>query len=170
VKVHHGYLRKFLRYMKKLTLTLLYTVVCILTSFANNDEGRGTIRGKVTTANGEPAASVTVLLKSTKRGAATDENGYFEFKKLKPENYTLQISLTGHESLEQNIELKENQAVDLNFQLQLSGKQLYEVIVVGGKNKFGKKESNYSSKLPLTYIENPQVYIQSFPRNYYRNR
>lgn len=142
----------------KATLRILLICLFPLLSIANNDEGYGSIKGKVLTNDNAPAAAVTVLIKSTKKGTITDENGIFEFRKLKAGAYVLQISLTGYNSIEQTVTVEVNKTVSLDFTLQLSDKQLYEVTVSGGKNKFARKESNYSSRMPLGYLENPQVY------------
>jgi iron complex outermembrane receptor protein len=44
------------------------------------------------------------------------------------------------------------------IQLKVSGRQLQEVVVSGGRNKFARNSSDYVAKMPLKNIENPQVY------------
>ena len=142
--------------MKKIIQWLL--VLMPVVSFANNEDGTGSIKGSVTTNDNKKAADVTVVIKNTSKGAITDDNGDFEFSKLKVGTYTLQISLTGYETMEQNITVEENKTASLSFQLKLSDRQLQEVIIITGKNKFAKKESDYIARMPLKNLENPQSY------------
>lgn len=146
--------------LKRNKLTILFVLLFSAAGFfarAANDPG-GTIKGKVTTNDNKVAADVTVLIKGTNKGTITDENGVFEFRKLTAGTYTLQISLTGYETLEQSIDVEDGKSAALILQLQLSDKQLQEVIVTAGVNKFAKSRSEYVAKLPLKNLENPQTY------------
>lgn len=119
----------------------------------------GVIRGKVTTSDGKPAESVSVLIKEKKQGVVTDDQGQFEFQRLTPGEYTVVISYTGHEEQEKTVNVNDDKQPELvSFQLKASSGELQEVIVVSGRSKFGKKESGYVARLPLKNIENPQVY------------
>lgn len=59
---------------KKISLTLLLSMLCLVT-FAQKD-----VTGIVTDSNGEPMIGVTVKVKGTSTGAATDLNGNFTLK------------------------------------------------------------------------------------------
>ncbi|MBS1567445.1 MAG: TonB-dependent receptor, partial [Bacteroidetes bacterium] len=129
-------------------------------SFANPliaDDGGG-IRGTVTTSDGKPAADVTVTIKKLRRSVLTDDNGVFLFKRLAPGNYEIEITLVGHEPFRKSIVVEDGKTADLPVQLQLSDRQLDEVTVTVGSNKFNKKETDDIARLPLKNIENPQVY------------
>jgi iron complex outermembrane receptor protein len=118
----------------------------------------GTIRGTITTNDGQPAAYVSVQIKDKNRGAVTDNKGEFVFRKMQPGHYTIEVSLIGYTSDEQRVEVKGGQTSTVVLQLKLSDTQLNEVSVIGVKNKLGSKESDYIARLPLKNIENPQVY------------
>jgi len=49
----------------------------------HEENGFGTIKGTVYTADEQPASYVTVLIKNIGRGTVTDGNGNFEIKKNK---------------------------------------------------------------------------------------
>src|SRR5688500_14552556 len=118
----------------------------------------GIIKGTVTTNDGKPAADVTVLLKDHNNSDITNYNGAFKFNKIKTGIYTLQISLIGYETLEQEVSVIENNTAELALQLTLSDKQLQEVIVISNRSQLFAKQTNYVAKMPLKNLENPQVY------------
>lgn len=160
-----------------------------------DEENTGTIKGKVTTADGQPAASVTIRLKSldgsgagepagAKSAAAegdavksaaersttaerpmaaekftmTDEDGLFSLRSLRPGNYAVEISLTGYATAIQSVTIERHKETTISIRLQLSGKQLQEVVVTGDRNKYTRQRSDYVARMPLNNIENPQVY------------
>lgn len=124
----------------------------------NGSDKNGTVRGTVTTADGKPAEAVTVVLKNTKKSTVTDEKGEFIISNVKPGAYTLQVTLVGYGSKEENITVAEDKTVHTTVALALSNEQLEEVVVNTGRSKFAKKESDYVARLPLKNLENPQAY------------
>ena len=65
-------------------LVFLFLPLLLATySFAQKNE-YGSIKGVVSTSDGKPAGSVTVVIKNTKIGTITNDDGSFEFKKIKP--------------------------------------------------------------------------------------
>jgi len=118
----------------------------------------GQIKGTVTTSDGQMASDVFVVLKNSKYTTSTNEYGAFEFNRVKANTYTLEISLTGYETLLQEITVTANNTSNLNLQLTVSNKQLKEVIITNSRSKAFPKQSTYVSKMPLKNIENPQVY------------
>lgn len=143
---------------RSISSLLFLLAICIFsTNHAFAQPNTGTIKGTVTTNDGKPAGDVSVVLKDTKKGAATNEKGAFEINKLKQGQYTLQISLTGYQTLERVVEVAAAKVAELNLELQLSNQQLQEVIVTSSRNK-QPKTSVYVAKMPLKNIENPQVY------------
>ncbi|WP_456314260.1 TonB-dependent siderophore receptor [Pseudomonas shirazensis] len=118
----------------------------------------GQIKGTITTSDGQMASDVFVVLKNSKYTTSTNEYGAFEFNRVKANTYTLEISLTGYETLLQEITVTANNTSNLNLQLTVSNKQLKEVIITNSRSKAFPKQSTYVSKMPLKNIENPQVY------------
>ncbi|MDH7460374.1 TonB-dependent receptor [Chitinophagaceae bacterium 26-R-25] len=142
-------------------ITILSTACLLLFAFlfahAGGNENGVTIKGKVTTADNKPAAYVTVIMRGTNKSAITDDDGGFSFFNIAPGTYELEVSLVGHTPATHQVKV-EDKDVHMNIQLTTSSKELQEVIVVGGRNKFTKKTSDYVSKMPLKNMENPQVY------------
>jgi len=108
--------------MKNLLLLVLGMIGAISNGFAQKNTG--TIKGTVTTSDGKPGESVSVQLKDKRRGEITNEKGVFEFNKLQPGSYTLSITFTGYEALEQQVEVAANQTATVSFQLKTSNKEL----------------------------------------------
>ncbi|OMQ08802.1 TonB-dependent receptor [[Flexibacter] sp. ATCC 35103] len=143
-----------LRLPKFIYLIIVFFALTTLSAQQNN----GKIKGTITTSDGEMAVGVNIILKDSKYGTISNEDGAFEFNRVKANTYTLQVSLTGYETLEQEITVSANETSMLNLQLKVSNKQLKEVIITNNRAKLFPKQSNYVSKMPLKNIENPQVY------------
>ncbi len=124
----------------------------------NTEGNNGVIKGRITTSDGKPAAFVMVQLKGTKKGAQSDEDGAFTLRGVLAGNYTLEVSLVGYEALEQTIAVEADKTTLVALKLDVSEKQLQEVVVTGGTNKFAGKQSDYVARLPLKNLENAQVY------------
>ncbi|HEY1192696.1 TonB-dependent receptor, partial [Flavobacterium sp.] len=142
------------------------TLICIFfhafTIQAHQNFGK--IIGNVTTSDGDPAPFVNVVLKGTKLGTITNEDGVFEFHKVKPGNYNVLVSLTGYETTEQEISVNENTTTPISLQIKASNKELQEVIVTSDRKKMAAKESQYIARMPLKNLENPQVYSVINPK------
>lgn len=138
---------KHLKYLSALFIFAISTV---------SAQQNGKIKGVITTSDGKPASDVNIILKDSKYGTTANEYGAFEFAKVKVNTYTLQVSLTGYETLEQEITVKESETTSLNLQLKVSNKELQEVII--SNNKMITKKTDYVARMPISNLENPQVY------------
>jgi TonB-dependent starch-binding outer membrane protein SusC len=107
-----------------LTYKMLENNLIVVLSSSENFQDIQVI-GKITGENGEPLSGVSVTLKGSSRGTATDSNGNFNITV--PQNGTLRISYVGY--LDQ--EIKVNSQAQLNIQLKPAANQMNEVIVVG---------------------------------------
>ncbi|WP_142688615.1 TonB-dependent receptor [Chitinophaga polysaccharea] len=145
----------------KTYFTLQLLLILSVFSYARIPEGpddAGIVKGRVLTSDNQPASQVTILLGDKQKGAITNEQGEFIIRKVKPGNYTIRVSLVGHEPLLQNIQVEANKTTILELRLKASDKELQAITVTGSGNKFAKRESNYIARLPLKNLENPQVY------------
>lgn len=151
---------------KNQRITKFAFLLCLFFSvlIAQAQQNNGKIKGTVTTSDGDPASFVNVILKNTRFGTITNEYGAFEFNKVKSGNYTIQISLTGYETLEEELSVNENSTTQLSLQLKVSNKELQEVIVTSDRKKMASKESVYVARMPLKNLENPQVYSVINPK------
>jgi iron complex outermembrane receptor protein len=118
----------------------------------------GVIKGAVITSDGKPAASVTVVIRGTKRSTQTDDDGHFTLRNVSPGDYTLDVSLVGYESSARSVTVTEKRTAVVSLQLTLSQKQLEGVIVTAGRSRLTRAGSDDLAKTPLTNLENPQVY------------
>jgi iron complex outermembrane recepter protein len=144
--------------MKRISIILAF-IISVFSVLANDpDDGFGIIKGRVTTADGKPAPAVTVILKGTKKAAVTEENGTFSIHHVKSGNYDIEISQVGFETIVQPVQVDANKITAVSIQLKISSKELQEVVVTNGRNRFGTTSSDYVSKMPLKNMENPQVY------------
>jgi iron complex outermembrane recepter protein len=117
------------------------------------------IRGRVTTSDGSPAEAVTVGLQGSTQGTITDSQGRYVLERVQPGQYTLVVSALGLKSAEKTVDVVAGQSATLDFALAENAQQLREVVISGNRtNKFARKQSEYVSKMPLSNLENPQVY------------
>lgn len=147
-----------MKYSTVKTYRFLFTIsflFSVFSSFAQQNFGK--IKGIITTSDGDPAAGVNVILKNSKYGTTTNDDGSFELNRVRPNTYTVQISLTGYETTEQDVLVNENETATINLQLKVSNKELHEVVVNGKKSILSKK-TDYVARMPLKNLENPQVY------------
>ena len=120
----------------------------------------GVAKGSVRTADGKPAANVTIALKGTNRGGVTDDLGGFEIRKLATGNYILVISHIGLKTKETPVAIRSGQtSVVPEITLDENLEELKAVEIKSGKaRQFTKTTSEYLAKLPLKDLENSQSY------------
>ncbi len=150
----------FFRYMQRnIYIAAALLLLCIFTVPSFAQQQTGSIKGTVKTSDSKPAEGVTIALKGTTQGTTVDNNGNFHLNKVKPGSYILVASLVGVSPQTQQVEVKSSETLTVDFVLTESSQQLNEVVVSSGKpNKFTNQKSDYVAKLPLTDLENPQVY------------
>ena len=138
-------------FLLSVLLTLSITVLFAQRSNSNNS----TIRGKIITSDGSPAANVTVRIERSKWGAISNENGEYIIERVKPGNWTLKVSAVEAATQEKEINVTAEQVLQVDFVLKENAAQLQEVIV---STRNIKKEDAFVAKMPLKNLENPQVY------------
>ena len=100
------------------------------------------LRGKVTDENGEPLLGVSVILKGSLKGAATDEKGFYQLQHIPLGKQTFIFSSIGYQTLSKEIEVMPNPSgthLHLNVSLQEEAEVLQEVEIIG------RKESSYKN-------------------------
>lgn len=148
-------------YLKKSFLPTLLAILLVIPALTTNAQSHNTgiIKGIVTTIDGAPAQGIAVKLKNTSKGTIANTNGSFEFKNLPSGSYTVEFSMMGYETSTADAVITEDKpTADLSVQLDFSSRKLDEVIISSGGNRFAKKESDDVSKMPISNMENPQVY------------
>lgn len=139
-------------------VVFLISAFILLSANVIAQNNTGTIKGKVSTLDGKAAADVSVTIKGTNKGSITDVKGEFIINKVQTGNAVVQISLQGFNAIEENVVVEKNQTSIASFELKVNDKELQEVIITSGRNKFVKKESDDVGKMPLKNLENSQVY------------
>lgn len=140
----------------------LYTTILIPLIFffgiitSNAQSGTGKIAGKVTTSDNNNAVGVTVELFGKDVKTITNELGEFNFNKLIPGNYTVRISLVGHENIQENISVLAGKTNAIEVKLNISALDLGEVVVIGHKNGIVANTASNSLRVQTPLIELPQ--------------
>ena len=105
---------------------LILTIFFATASFAQNGTVTGTILDKEF--NNVPLPFANIVIKGTKQGTSTDENGKYTIA-LKPGNYIIVIGYLGYETKEIPFTLKASEKKIINHTLEASGVQLKDVVV-----------------------------------------
>ncbi|PZP50895.1 MAG: TonB-dependent receptor [Pseudopedobacter saltans] len=148
-------------YIKSLLLSISLLLVSFLSIAQKNQEENNlaSIKGKITSNDGVAIELVPVSIVELKKETLTDNNGQYSFENLLPGRYTIRIQILGAPQKDTIISIEQTEDAIINYQLPKENIQsLQEVRVMNNTNKFSRKESFYVARMPLKYIENPQVY------------
>ena len=113
--------------MKNLFKIIVLTLITSIAIFAQT----GTIKGKITNKDGEGIQFVNIILKNSKQGTISNEDGDFILKNVKVGNQIITTQFMGLKSIEQNLKISENQIITAEFQMQEATNELSEVTVSG---------------------------------------
>jgi outer membrane receptor for ferrienterochelin and colicins len=115
----------------------------LLTTLVRAQEITGKIRGKVVTADGKPAVSATVLLKTTRYGTTADAEGWYSLEA--PEGrYSLVIQSLGYGTQTFPVRVKAGEtATILPTILSEAARQLDDVVVTGQYEPQSVRQSVY---------------------------
>lgn len=141
-----------------LAIPVMETNVCSIDSLIKNrsDEQTGAVRGRVTTADGSVAANVNVLLKGTRFGSVTDEDGLYHIRRVPVGDYTLVVSGVGLYPKEKQIHVSARGTVIADFSLKENRSELDEVQISTNKKKYKVDKVSSSLRLQSPLIEVPQ--------------
>lgn len=140
--------------MKRIaTLLLLFTTIT-LSAFSQSTNG--SIKGKITTSDSKAAEGVTILIKDLNRSTIADNDGVFELKNVKAGSHRLVISLIGYNDVDREVEVTDGQSTPVEIQLELSDRQLNEVVVIGNKSSFKSNRISNSLRVQTPILELPQ--------------
>ncbi|GHA79966.1 TonB-dependent receptor [Pontibacter akesuensis] len=92
---------------------------------------KASVSGNVSASTGEALAGVTVVLKETGIGTATNADGEFEVAGITPGNYVLQFSFVGFETQEKAVQLKASQRETVSINLREKSFEVKGVEVIG---------------------------------------
>ncbi|MCB0753372.1 MAG: TonB-dependent receptor, partial [Ignavibacteriae bacterium] len=117
--------------MKQIVL-LIYFAIISLTYSQNSPQGilEGTV---VDDNNKTPLIGVNVFIKDKNIGAASDENGFYQFKNLPVGTYTVQYSYLGYDKvIKTDVIVRPKRTTYLNINLYSSSVELENVVVESG--------------------------------------
>lgn len=137
-----------------MSATYYYTVFFILYSvvaFAQT----GNINGSVTTDDGRPAESVNISVKGTGKGTVVDRNGNYEIHNVPIGVHTMTASFVGLGTQVKTVTVTSGGTAVIDFVLPENSARLREVIV---SSQLSANKPTVIAKIPLTNLENPQVY------------
>lgn len=118
--------------MKKYLLIVL--LLCI-TTVSYSQEKFGSLYGVVTDSAGIPLVGVTLKLKGTYLGAASDDEGKYRIESISPAEYTLQVSYEGFKTVEYtDVKIIADQNKEFNVELKSTSFSVdQEIEVVGDR-------------------------------------
>lgn len=152
IRIYKGHATKSFMLVLSMIVSFFYATATTL------EDNNGGIKGKIVTSDGKPAADVSVILQGTSFMTVSDGAGTFVFKNVPAGNYQVAISFTGYANKTEDVTVEAGKVATVTFQLEVSSKQLSEIVITGNQTKLVKRSSNYVSKLPLANVENPTVY------------
>lgn len=112
---------------------ILLAFLCLTATFTFAQEPKGTdanifghILDKVSQ---EHLPYVTLQIKGTTIGTATDETGHFYLKNLPVGEHTVQVKMMGYKTIQQTILVREGESKELNFDLEESSIYFEDVVI-----------------------------------------
>lgn len=142
--------------MKRQLYLICLILVCTLTVFAKTEYTENEMNpiGKVdvTDANlsghtvnkttNEHIGYISILLKGTTIGTATDASGHYFIKNLPLGEYTLVASGVGYKTVEKKIKLLKGKTLEINFELEEDAIMLDNVVVSANRNETKRRETS----------------------------
>ena len=130
-----------------------------------DNEGAAGSREKTTDANisghtidkltNEHIGFITIIIKGTTIGTATDATGHFFLKNLPVGDYSIVASAVGYKTIEQKIKLIKGKTLEINFEMVEDAIMLDNVVVSANRNETKRREaSNIVNVLTGKLFEN----------------
>lgn len=129
--------------MKTFASTLVLLLLTVL-SYAQVGSVKGFVYDK---SNGEPMPGVTVGIKSLKKGAQTDVNGFFNIPKLPVGKYVATATSLGYDPSETEVEVLADEIVSIKFYMSKKSKELKGVSISAKR-----EEKMFDTKVGMTRI------------------
>jgi iron complex outermembrane receptor protein len=156
----------FSKAWKNIGLLLVLSLACLSTKaqIATNNQinlqssqGKGNLSGQVLSSDGQPVGYVNINFAG--RQAQADEMGNFKFTYIEAGSYSIEAKYVGLMTQKQEVNISANETTQVNFVMDEDAQALQEVVINGERtNRFANKETGYVSRMPLSNLENPQVY------------
>lgn len=92
-------------------------------------------------ANHEHLPFVNVYIKGTTLGTATNDNGHYILEHLPVGIHTVVVSFMGYKTIEQEVTLKANNSIEMNFTLEENTRLMNDVVVSANRYEVDRKEA-----------------------------
>lgn len=134
----------------------LLSILFVLSQSIVFGQQTGKITGKITCER-NAVPFVNVGISNTSYGTSTNEQGVFNINNIPIGKYTLQASAIGYKNYKRTIEVKPNETVSIQFELEKMEQQLNEVVITGTLNEVTLMESVAPIEVftPVFFRKNP---------------
>lgn len=140
-----------------LKMMLLFVACVHLTTFAKADEkNTGILKGTVSTDNNKAAVGAVAQIKVLKKTALIDNDGVFSFNSISVGNYTVQVSLTGFQTVSKNVVIENGKTTTVDITLNIANNNLGEFVISDSKNRYKRDKVSTSLRLNTPLKEIPQ--------------
>ncbi len=138
--------------------SILAFLLIFLSMYSFSQE-RATIKGIVKDEqSGEPLIGATVMIIGTYKGVSTDFLGAYEFKDLKPGDYSIKFSYIGYaDKIFNGVRVKEGEIKSLDANLLLSTQALQSVEIVGERSLVNLESAKSEVSITKEDIEKMNV-------------
>jgi iron complex outermembrane receptor protein len=141
----------------KITLRFTLLLFCVTGLQTVLMAQQGSLQGKVTTADSKPAEGITVGIANKKWATATNQQGEYKLTGIKPGSYTIRVTAVGLKPVDKTVTLNDGEILVTDFILTEDHATLQEVVIAASKRSL-TDGSETVTKMPLSRLENPQVY------------
>ncbi len=139
--------------MKSFTLFRFFIAfISLIFCSANLEAQNGSVKGKVTDADGLPVAGASILIEGTQKGTVTNGAGEYNFS-IAPGTYTLLISYVGTDTRRKEIAVTANGVTENNFSL-VNMREL-AIVTVGSRSTTSR--TRIQTPVPVDVIQISQV-------------
>lgn len=140
-----------------LKMMLLFVACVHLSVIARADEkNTGVLRGTVYTDNNKAAVGAVAQIKVLKRNTLIDNDGVFSFSNIPVGNYTVQISLTGYNTISEQVVIENGKTTSIDVTMSVANNALGEFVVSDAKNRYKRDKVSNSLRLNTPLKEIPQ--------------
>lgn len=127
--------------MKKLTLSIILAALCFYFSSAQKIKTDSNVIGHVVS-QGEHLTFVSISVKGTTIGTATDATGHYRLLNLPIGKITIKAQSVGYQPMEKEVFIRQGETQEVNFDLKEDVLGLDEVVVTGDRNEKNRREAS----------------------------
>ena len=131
-------------------------LLLLITHISFAQTGKGTLKGRIITAQNEPVANATVQLQQSAFATKTNSAGEFIFTAVPAQTYVLVVSNLGYRALKQNLVIEPGKNPFLDLQLSESKEELKEVNISAHRRQYQLRNSSSSTRMDIPLLETPQ--------------